>query len=126
MRRAAGLLSAALLASSPVAEASSPPPADSGLLECDDGKITKIIAGAKWKMRGCADGYSLLFLFQEKNDKKLAFISVRHGESGYEVSGGGRIDQPEVMAAARWAYALTEPEIAALYSETQAKKKRKS
>lgn len=100
------------------------PAAESGGMQCNDGAIKKTIEGAKWKMRGCSDGYSLLFLFKEGDHKKLAYIAVTREGSAYEVVGGGNIRQPEVIAAARWAKALTEPEIVALYAETQAKKKR--
>jgi hypothetical protein len=124
LRLAAGLLAALAVAPASVV-AGKPEPLPPGSVSCDDGNITKKIAGTKWKMRGCSDG-TLLFLFKENSPEKLAFLSIKPGESGYQISGGGKVDQPEVIAAANWAKSLTVPEIEALYAETQEKKQRKS
>lgn len=122
MRIGVKLVCAALLTASPFMALAIAPAAESGGMQCNDGAIKKTIEGAKWKMRGCSDGYSLLFLFKEGSPDKLAYIAINRKGLAYEMAGGGNTRQPEVIAAARWAKRLTEPEIAALYAETQARK----
>lgn len=75
-------------------------------------------------MRGCSDGRSLVFMLNEGNQSKAAYIAIRYRGPDYELIAGGKTDATEVQVAWQWAKGLTRPEIEALYAETQQKKRR--
>ena len=111
--RAFALLLLAALAAPISAGADKPIPDPPGSIQCNDGKLKKQIAGTKWKMHGCSDGHSLLFMLDENNPDKLTYLSLRYRETGYEIIGGGLVSRPEAKAAVAWISALTVPEIEA-------------
>ena len=124
MRLHAAALFAALLCAPVALGADAPEAPPSGQIDCISAKIKKVIAGASWIMRGCNDGRSLLFVLDENKPEKLVYLSLRHGEAGYQLIGGGRVDRPEARAAAAWLGTLKVPEIETLHAETQVGKKR--